>query len=877
MKRMLMVLVILIAADAVYSGKTAADTVRAWNKLSLGTDNTYYFDYRGVFVADSGRVRKVYFSGLPSGFTGDSCMILKNGVPSLLAANSFRVMIGAATPQQISDSLVGVRSQINGKEPIIAAGTTLQYWRGDKSWQAHNVTSVTGLPDSLTNHRTLINGKEPAITGGLVSQFWSGLKTWVNLNVAAVAGLSDSLNTKAQKRHGLAIGRIPYANTDSTLRQTTMSYSSLKYGFNDNTPETIVDINTFGVGLPMLGLSLHNENNQVHYWYLGTNTKSVFEIGSDNGSFQWRNSRPLVTIDYLGSVGIKDTTPDAALDVAGSAIIDTNLTVGKTISADTAVVISSTPLRVAAFDAGKKLVSTTVTPTVLGYLDVASSVQGLLNAKAAKLHGVTVGKVPYANTDSTLIETDIRVSGSNHGFGGTPTQPLQAFGAGGLPATSGSTSTATFRVYGSGGTVLDFGTNNTTPWESWIQACDPANLSINYTLLLNRNGGRIAIGKTNPGARLDVGGSVIVDSNITVNRTASVDTLIVDWSTSDTGRVAKIGVGKKLLPMPMYQDPTSKALVMNPAISHSGGEITTQILLDNSSLDSGIGGGSVAQATDGIGMRSYGGWQATKENNISGNYEGRTDLKVRKNGFGLVTFIRAIGDRLLYLGRGLYDVIVIEQKNGGDIYLGNNDYYASEGHIYIRNNMVLFPGYADGRIAFTGDDVKIASGSKNLFFGNDWSNSDGSLRIMHRNGTGNAVVVHEDDTLEAANVSKTFGSAVSGACTLKTQVGVPLANSGFKIKTVGDLIVVQIEQMVVPYPGSAYQVLLVFPSGVLPECVFSGLSFSISLWVGGQRVAGTLTRYNNTDRSFYVWLNTGPWLPNTDEGLFTQSFYYISK
>ena len=37
----------------------------------------------------------------------------------------------------------GIQTQINGKEATIAAGTTAQYYRGDKSWQSFN-TDVRG-------------------------------------------------------------------------------------------------------------------------------------------------------------------------------------------------------------------------------------------------------------------------------------------------------------------------------------------------------------------------------------------------------------------------------------------------------------------------------------------------------------------------------------------------------------------------------------------------------------------------------------------------------------------------------------------------------------------------------------------------------------
>jgi hypothetical protein len=38
-----------------------------------------------------------------------------------------------------------IQTQLNAKEPTISAGTTAQYWRGDKTWQ----TSVSGIPAGM--------------------------------------------------------------------------------------------------------------------------------------------------------------------------------------------------------------------------------------------------------------------------------------------------------------------------------------------------------------------------------------------------------------------------------------------------------------------------------------------------------------------------------------------------------------------------------------------------------------------------------------------------------------------------------------------------------------------------------------------------------
>lgn len=56
----------------------------------------------------------------------------------------------------------GIQGQLNGKEPTITAGTTLQYWRGDKTWQTLN-TSV--VPESGNLYFTDARVRAAVLTG----------------------------------------------------------------------------------------------------------------------------------------------------------------------------------------------------------------------------------------------------------------------------------------------------------------------------------------------------------------------------------------------------------------------------------------------------------------------------------------------------------------------------------------------------------------------------------------------------------------------------------------------------------------------------------------------------------------------------------------
>lgn len=95
------------------------------------------------------------------------------------------------------------QSALNAKENTITAGTVTQYWRGDKTWVTLDKTSVglssvdntsdASKPIS-TATQTALNTKEGTITAGTTAQYWRGDKTWQTLNKTAV-GLSNVDNT----------------------------------------------------------------------------------------------------------------------------------------------------------------------------------------------------------------------------------------------------------------------------------------------------------------------------------------------------------------------------------------------------------------------------------------------------------------------------------------------------------------------------------------------------------------------------------------------------------------------------------------------------------------------------------------------------------
>lgn len=118
-----------------------------------------------------------------------------------------KTAVGLSNVDNTSDAdkpiSTATQTALNAKENTITAGTTAQYWRGDKSWQTLNKaavglsnvdnTSDANKPISSAT-QTALNAKENTISAGTTSQYWRGDKSWQTLDKSAV-GLANVDNT----------------------------------------------------------------------------------------------------------------------------------------------------------------------------------------------------------------------------------------------------------------------------------------------------------------------------------------------------------------------------------------------------------------------------------------------------------------------------------------------------------------------------------------------------------------------------------------------------------------------------------------------------------------------------------------------------------
>jgi hypothetical protein len=143
-----------------------------------------------------------------------------------------------------------LQAQINGKEATITATTSADYYRGDKTFQPLNksavgLSNVDNTSDAnkpvSTATQTALNAKENTINAGTTSQYFRGDKTFQTLDKTAV-GLANVDNTSDANK--------PVSNATQTAlnakENTIIATTSADYYRGD---KTFATLNKSAVGL----------------------------------------------------------------------------------------------------------------------------------------------------------------------------------------------------------------------------------------------------------------------------------------------------------------------------------------------------------------------------------------------------------------------------------------------------------------------------------------------------------------------------------------------------------------------------------------------------------------------------------------------------
>lgn len=119
------------------------------------------------------------------------------------------------------------------------------------------------------------------------------------------------------------------------------------------------------------------------------------------------------------------------------------------------------------------------------------------------------------------VVDDIYLNGKM-GVGTTsPLLPIHIYGSQSDPASSGTTPFGFLALKADGTHGGYLGMQNVSPFGLWLQAQDKSDLSINYPILLNPNGGNVGVGTKTPGVKLDVSGTIRTNQQLDIGMGAA--------------------------------------------------------------------------------------------------------------------------------------------------------------------------------------------------------------------------------------------------------------------------------------------------------------------------------------------------------------------
>ena len=261
-----------------------------------------------------------------------------------------------------------------GKEALITAGTTAQYWRGDKTWQsttnwdtafgygnhssagyaltsyvdtaiANTIASAPGALDTLnelaaalgddanfaTTMTNSLAGKEPTITAGTTLKYWRGDKSFQTLNTSVVPETTNLYYTDAR------------TNSAFDTRIATKSTTDLSEGANLYYTNARADARV-NAGFTAKSTTDLSEGTNLYY----TDTRARSAIGV-SGDLAYNASTGVISYSLAG---YNDTNWNTAYTHSQAAHAPTNAIIN--ISGQTFTTLSDVDAVVAADD-GKVL------------------------------------------------------------------------------------------------------------------------------------------------------------------------------------------------------------------------------------------------------------------------------------------------------------------------------------------------------------------------------------------------------------------------------------------------------------------------------------------------------------------------------------------
>lgn len=237
-----------------------------------------------------------------------------DSLAALRSANAAKLNITDAastypTITRFNDTANAIQNRIQTKEPLIAAGTTGQYWRGDKSWQTLDKTAVgLGNVDNTSDaNKPISTATQTALDGKVpTSRTINGYALTSNITLTkSDVGLSNVPNTDATNATNITSGTLPDARLSANVTVQGNSFNSanqlVKLDAGGKLPTSTIPslalVETFVVGSQAAMLALTAQMGDV-------------AVRTDNNRSYILQSEPATTLSNWVQLLVPDSETD---------------------------------------------------------------------------------------------------------------------------------------------------------------------------------------------------------------------------------------------------------------------------------------------------------------------------------------------------------------------------------------------------------------------------------------------------------------------------------------------------------------------------------------------------------------------------------------
>ena len=211
-----------------------------------------------------------------------------------------RVDVGTGTN---ASSALATKSEVDGKEPTISAGTTAQYWRGDKTWQTLNKSSVgLGNVDNTSDSTKAVLSAAKLTTARTIGGVSFDGSANINLPGVNAAGNQNTTGNAATATKLATARTINGVSFDGTANITVADSTKLPLTGGTVTGELISSAgNSFRMTQGNYGVFWRNDGTDTYLF--------VTASGDQNGSFT--AARPFHMVNATGVASINGNAATA--------------------------------------------------------------------------------------------------------------------------------------------------------------------------------------------------------------------------------------------------------------------------------------------------------------------------------------------------------------------------------------------------------------------------------------------------------------------------------------------------------------------------------------------------------------------------------------